>query len=88
VTLHPDDAAARGISHGAEVELSNAVGAFTATAVVSDAVRRGVAATTKGIWPGTPGTTGVNAVTADRVTDLGAGATFHDTRVIVRRAGG
>jgi anaerobic selenocysteine-containing dehydrogenase len=86
VTLHPDDAAVRGIADGDEVELANLVGAFTATAVVSDAVRRGVAATTKGIWPGA-GTAGVNAVTADRVTDLGAGATFHDTRVTVRPLG-
>lgn len=85
VVLHPDDAAVRGIVEGDVVELSNAVGAFTATARISDAVRRGVAATTKGNWPGTPGAPGVNAVVADRVTDLGRGATFHDTRVKVTK---
>jgi anaerobic selenocysteine-containing dehydrogenase len=84
VVIHPEDAAARGIADGSPVELSNEVGAFTATARVSDAVRPGVAATTKGIWPARPGEAGVNAVVADRLTDLGRGATFHDTRVRVR----
>jgi anaerobic selenocysteine-containing dehydrogenase len=83
VLLHPDDAAARGIDDGTAVELRNERGAFTATAIVSDAVRRGVAATPKGFWPAVPGAATVNAVTADRPSDVGDGATFHDTRVLI-----
>jgi anaerobic selenocysteine-containing dehydrogenase len=86
VMLHPDDAATRGIADGDLVELANAVGTFTATARVGDAVRRGVASTTKGLWPRTPGASGVNALVADRTTDLGDAATFHDTRVRVTKA--
>ena len=82
LVIHPEDAAVRGIVDGAPVEVGNELGTFPATARVSDAVRRGVAATTKGIWP-RPGEAGVNAVVADRLTDLGAGSTFHDTRVRV-----
>jgi anaerobic selenocysteine-containing dehydrogenase len=84
VTLHPDDARVRGITEGATVELSNELGAFTATARLSDAVRPGVAATSKGRWPRGRGADGVNTVIADRFTDLGPGATFHDTRVRIR----
>jgi len=83
VVMHPADAAERGVREGALVELRNERGAFTARAVVSDAVRRGVAATPKGFWPAAPGAPTVNAVTADRPSDLGDGATFHDTRVHV-----
>jgi anaerobic selenocysteine-containing dehydrogenase len=83
VLLHPDDAAARRVADGATVTLHNERGTFTARAVLSDDVRRGVAATPKGFWP-EPGADGVNALTADRPSDLGDGATYHDTRVHVR----
>jgi anaerobic selenocysteine-containing dehydrogenase len=84
VLLHPQDAAARAIQDGAQVRLANEVGSFLARASVTDAVRIGVAATSKGLWPkGIDGST-VNAVVADRRSDLGDGATFHDTRVTVR----
>jgi anaerobic selenocysteine-containing dehydrogenase len=83
VWLHPDDASRRGITDGDRVELRNERGAFTAVAAVTDAVRVGLAATTKGHWPDRPGGSTVNAVTADRASDLGDGATFHDTRVLI-----
>ena len=86
VLLHPDDAAARQVSDGALVVLSNDRGAFTARARISDAVRPGVAATPKGFWAPSPTQDGVNAVTADRPSDVGEGATFHDTRVMVTPA--
>jgi anaerobic selenocysteine-containing dehydrogenase len=83
ILLHPRDAAARAVTDGAEVTVASERGSFRARAVVSDAVRRGVAATPKGFWAGPDGTGAVNAVTADRPSDLGGGATFHDTRVTV-----
>ena len=86
VTLHPDDAAARSVADGAAVVVANERGSFRARAVVSDVVRRGVAASPKGFWAGADGD-GVNAVTADRPSDLGSGATFHDVRVTVTPAG-
>jgi len=82
LTLHPDDARERGVADGTPVRVSTDRGSFTARAVVSDAVRRGVAVSPKGFWPA-PGEDGVNAVTLDRPSDLGDGATFHDIRVQV-----
>jgi anaerobic selenocysteine-containing dehydrogenase len=81
--LHPKDAASRGIDDGVAVRVSNQRGWFDATALVSDRTREGVAATSKGLSPGRDGGSSVNATTADRDSDLGDGATFHDNRVWV-----
>ncbi len=86
ITLHPEDAAARGIADGTPVLVSNARGAFEATAEVSDRVRPGVAATTKGRWAKFTGGATVNATIAERDSDFGGGAVFHDNRVQVTPA--
>ncbi len=83
LVLHPKDAASRGIDDGAAVRVSNRRGWFDATALVSDRTREGVAATSKGLSPSRNRGSSVNATTADRETDLGDGATFHDNRVWV-----
>ena len=83
ITLHPDDASARGIADGAAVIVSNARGSFEAVAEVSDRVRPGVAGTTKGRWAKFTGGATVNATIAERDSDYGGGAVFHDNRVEV-----
>jgi anaerobic selenocysteine-containing dehydrogenase len=83
IVLHPDDAAARGISGGETVRVHNARGAFEVVAEVSDRVRPGVAATTKGHWAKLNGGTTVNATIDERDSDMGHGAVFHDNRVQV-----
>ncbi|WP_194825644.1 molybdopterin-dependent oxidoreductase [Nocardia sp. XZ_19_231] len=83
ITLHPDDALARGIAHGAAVVVSNSRGSFEAVAEVSDRVRPGVAGTTKGRWAKFTGGSTVNATIAERDSDYGGGAVFHDNRVEV-----
>ncbi len=83
VTLHPLDAAARGIENGAPVTVHNDRGSFEAVAEVSDQVRPGVAATTKGRWAKFTGGATVNATIAERDSDFGGGAVFHDNRVEV-----
>ncbi|MGW5313246.1 molybdopterin-containing oxidoreductase family protein [Nocardia thailandica] len=85
VVLHPEDAAARGIADGAAVRVANSRGGFDAVAEVSDRVRPGVAATTKGRWAKFSGGSTVNATVAERDADYGAGAVFHDNRVEVTR---
>jgi anaerobic selenocysteine-containing dehydrogenase len=77
VLVHPVDAEVRGIAHGASVRVFNARGAFVATAAVSDQVRVGVVASTKGRW----GDANVNATVDDRDADMGHGAVYHDNRV-------
>ncbi len=84
LAIHPHDAAAQGITSGDEVRVANARGWFVAVAEVSDRVRPGVVASTKGRWPGhsAHGTT-VNATVAERNSDMGGGAVYHDNRVRV-----
>jgi len=86
VVIHPDDAAPLHITPGDEVRVSNARGAFFAVADVSDRVRRGVVASTKGRWPGysKDGAT-INATVDERDSDMGGGAIFHDNRVRVEK---
>ncbi|MGY9057592.1 MAG: molybdopterin dinucleotide binding domain-containing protein, partial [Alphaproteobacteria bacterium] len=60
ITLHPDDALARGISGGDMVRVFNERGACLCAAVVSDGVRPGVMQLATGAWydplePGMPG---------------------------------
>ncbi len=81
VTIHPDDAAERGIIDGARVLVANGRGSFEAIADVSDRVRPGVAATPKGRWAKFTNGSTVNATIAERDSDFGGGAVFHDNRV-------
>ena len=55
---------------------------------MSDDVRPGVAAATKGFWPKrVTGAVNANATVAERDSDMGGGAVFHDNRVEVTAAG-
>ncbi|WP_405930765.1 molybdopterin-dependent oxidoreductase [Streptomyces sp. NBC_00827] len=83
VVLHPDDAAPRGLKPGDRARVINDRGSFTALIAVEDRVTPGVALTEKGHWPKLQEDTGtgVNATVAERDTDLGGGAVFHDNRV-------
>ena len=84
LVIHPDDAESRQIAGGDEVRVANARGSFFAVADVSDRVRPGVVASSKGRWPRDfkQGAT-VNATVDDRDSDMGGGAVYHDNRVRV-----
>ncbi len=86
IRVHPGDAAARGLVDGEPARVHNARGEFTATVVVTDAVRPGVAATTKGHWVKHVGAN-ANETVEERDSDMGAGAVFHDNRVEIEPAG-
>ncbi len=81
--MHPVDAAARGLESGRRVRVRNDRGAFEAVLDVTDRVRPGVVATSKGHWAKFSGGANANAVVNEHDTDLGGGPTFHDTRVEV-----
>jgi anaerobic selenocysteine-containing dehydrogenase len=86
VRVHPEDAAARGLETGHEARVFNGRGAFVALVEVTDRVRRGVAASTKGRWPRhVKGGATVNATVDERDSDMGGGAVFHDNRVEIER---
>ena len=85
--IHPADAAPRRIVSGDDVRVANARGSFRAVADVSDCVRPGVVASTKGRWPGaSPHGANVNATVDERDSDMGRGAVYHDNRVRVDKA--
>ena len=74
---------------GDEVRVANDRGAFFAVADVSDHIRPGVVASTKGRWPGfsKEGAT-INATVDERDADMGGGAVYHDNRVRVEKVSG
>jgi anaerobic selenocysteine-containing dehydrogenase len=87
LVIHPEDAAPRGLATGDEVRVANARGSFLAVADVSDRIRRGVVASTKGRWPGgSRGGATVNATVDERDSDMGPGAVYHDNRVRVDKS--
>jgi anaerobic selenocysteine-containing dehydrogenase len=84
VTLHPDDAGARGIATGDRVRVHNSLGELILLARVDDEVRRGVASIPKGLWRSATldGHTS-NAVVPEHVDEIGGGACYNDARVEV-----
>ena len=87
--MHPEDAQARGVAAGDAVEVFNARGRIVLRAKPGDKVGRGVVAARLD-WAKLNGdlsgrAANVNALTSERLTDLGGGATFYSTLVEVRR---
>jgi anaerobic selenocysteine-containing dehydrogenase len=84
LTLHPADAATRGIGDGDTVIVSNERGAIRLVARISDEVRPGVAVTPKGRWlRDSPDGRTVNLLIPDDVEHTIGGACFNDTLVDV-----
>lgn len=80
--LNADDASARGIRSGTRVRLFNDRGFCYCDARISDAVRPGVVRVPSVRWnKSSPEGMGVNRLTSDRLTDLGAAATFYSCLV-------
>jgi len=88
LTIHPGDAASRGIADGDTVRAFNDRGSFLARARVSDAARPGLVVGLSIWWAKMcPGGRNANAVTSQELTDMGQGATFYDVLVEVARVG-
>ena len=85
--IHPDDAAARGISTGDSVRVFNDRGNMLAAARVTDRSRPGVVVAPSLWWRKlAPGGENANALTSQALTDLGGGPTFYDCLVEVAPA--
>jgi len=85
--MHAADAAARGIRDGDLVRVFNARGSLRLRARVNDRPRRGVVVAPSVWWKKhAPEGGNANNLTAQRVADLGGGATFYDCRVQVEGA--
>ncbi len=84
--MHPVDAEARGIADGDEVNIFNDRGSITLTALVNRSVPAGVVAARLDWAKLHAGGANVNALTSERLTDLGAAATFYSVLVEVAKA--
>ncbi|WP_293912568.1 molybdopterin oxidoreductase family protein [Deinococcus sp.] len=87
VMVHPSDAG--GFVSGMYARIVSEVGAAVRLVRVTEEVQPGVVVV-EGTWWGlsAPDGVSINAVTAQTLTDLGGGSTFHNTRVRLERVGG
>jgi anaerobic selenocysteine-containing dehydrogenase len=86
--LHELDAGARGISTGDRVQVFNGRGRCLLTAKVNGEVRQGVVWAPAVGWNKlAPDGRGINALTSDRLTDLGNAPTFYSCLVEVQKCG-
>ncbi len=84
--MHAVDAVARGIATGDSVSVWNARGRITLTARVGETVGAGVVAARLDWQKLSQDSANVNALTSQRLTDIGGGATFYSTLVEVAKA--
>ncbi|HEX5993366.1 MAG TPA: molybdopterin-dependent oxidoreductase [Thermomicrobiales bacterium] len=86
VTLHPADAAARGLAEGEEALLSNETGSLKLLVRLSNDVPPGVALSHKGRWPKQePQEANVNVLNPGRKTDMGENSCVHSVEITVSR---
>jgi anaerobic selenocysteine-containing dehydrogenase len=79
--IHPADAAARKLADGDPVRIFNDRGSLQLTAMLNPSLPAGVVAARLDWAKFHPGGANVNALTSERLTDIGAGATFYSTLV-------
>jgi anaerobic selenocysteine-containing dehydrogenase len=84
--MNSEDAQSRGFQHGERVVAFNQLGEVTFVLHVTPKVPPGVVVA-EGVWwlEHCPGRRAVNALTSQRLTDMGRGSTFYDNTVDVRR---
>ncbi len=78
ITLHPDDAAARGLVESALARLENEAGSIVLPVHVAAKIPRGVALAAKGAWPKLqPQRCNINVLHAARKADMGESTSVH-----------
>ena len=86
IWINPVDAAARNIADGDELRVWNRRGEIRIKAVVSENVKSGVAWSPSLWWHrDSPDNRNVNALTSDRLSDMGGGSTFHTNLVQIAK---
>jgi anaerobic selenocysteine-containing dehydrogenase len=84
--MHTSDAAARGLRSGDAVAVWNGRGRILLNARVGESVAAGVVAARLDWQKLSANGSNVNALTSERITDIGGGATFYSTMVEVAKA--
>jgi anaerobic selenocysteine-containing dehydrogenase len=84
LTMHPSDAAERGLAEGDLVRIFNELGEVHCALTTTSSVRRGTVSLPKGLWRRST-RNGATATTLapDTLTDIAGGACFNDARVQV-----
>jgi anaerobic selenocysteine-containing dehydrogenase len=85
--MHPVDAAARGIADGDRVRIFNDRGELSLTALLTESLPAGVVAGRLDWAKFHPEAVNVNALTSERLTDIGQAPTFYSVLVEVEKAG-
>jgi anaerobic selenocysteine-containing dehydrogenase len=85
VEMHPVDAQSRGIAEGDRVRIFNERGTLQLTAILNDKLPAGVVAARLDWAKFHAEAVNVNALTSERLTDIGAAPTFYSTLVEVAR---
>jgi len=83
--IHPIDAQFRGIVEGDAVRIFNDRGSIGLTAMLNDKLPAGVVAARLDWAKFHPASVNINALTSERLTDIGAAATFYSTLVEVAK---
>jgi len=81
--IHPDDARPRGLADGDRVRVFNDRGSLELMATLNSSLPTGVVAARLDWAKLHPDGTNINALTSERLTDIGGGATFYSTLVEV-----
>ena len=85
--MHAEDATDRGLKDGDRIRAFNDRGEVLVTARLSAKVGRGVVCMPQGFWTSlVEGGSTANALTDDRLTDMGGGGAIHEARVQVIKA--
>jgi molybdopterin guanine dinucleotide-containing S/N-oxide reductase-like protein len=85
IEMHPVDAQSRGIIDGELVRVFNDRGSLELTAMLNASLPAGVVAGRLDWAKLHPGGVNINALTSERLTDIGGGATFYSTLVEVAK---
>ena len=86
--MHAEDAGRRSIASGDRVRAFNERGSIVLTASVDGGVRAGVVRAPSVRWnKRAPDKRNANALTSDRLTDIGGGPTFYSCLVQVEKCG-
>ena len=86
--MNPEDASARGIANGARVRVYNDRGEMVLPAKLDESIQPGLVVARLGWAKLGPGGVNVNALTSQRLTDLGSAPTFYSTLVAVEALAG
>ena len=85
IEMHPADAESRGVADGERVRIFNDRGSLELTAMLNASLPAGVVAARLDWAKLHANGTNINALTSERLTDIGGGATFYSTLVEVEK---